>query len=225
MKPDSINRTYRQSCQKCLRPLSCCYCHLIEKIDAKIQFVILIHPLEAQRKIATGRMAHLCLSDSLLIKGKDFTQHETVNQLIQNPNHHCLLLYPGPEAIDLSKVIDFGANPLVFPVNKKPVIFVIDGTWCTAKKTFRLSANLRKLPRVCFTPEMPSQFRIRRQPAPNCYSTIEAIHYILERLAGPKENPLRHRPHDGLMKVFTHMVEQQISFNPNFLPRKRKILL
>ena len=223
--PAATHQGCRQSCTKCLRPLSCCYCHLIEKIDSQIQFVILIHPLEAQRKIATGRMAHLCLSDSLLIKGKDFTNHETVNQLIQNPKHHCCLLYPGPEAIDLSKVINFDAKRLVFSGNKRLVIFVIDGTWCTAKKTFRLSSNLRALPRICFTPETPSQFRIRRQPAANCYSTIEAIHYILDKLTDSKHGLTQQRPHDNLLKVFTHMVEQQISFNPQFLPRKRKVLL
>lgn len=212
MKKDLTPQTsFRNNCPRCLRPNFYCYCRLIAKIDSKIKFVILIHPIEARRKIATGRMAHLCLENSLLIKGDDFTHNKEVNQLIQNSKNYCLLLYPGKKAINLSEV-DFSKEISARISNEKEIIiFVIDGTWSTAKKTMRLSENLKALPTICFTPTIPSQFRIRKQPAAHCYSTIEAIYSILNFLEGPKNGE---SSHTILMTVFQRMVEQQLKYIP-----------
>ena len=161
-------------------------------------------------------MAHLCLSNSLLIRGNDFTQNAQVNQIIDDPKNHCLLLYPTANSIDISnrKVIQENRQ-LLFPENKNVVLFVIDGTWSTAKKTLRLSVNLKKLQAIHFSPEKPSHFRVRKQPRPQCYSTIESIHHVIELFdaSSQKSAPIN-RPQDVLLTVFSHMVEQQIGFIP-----------
>ena len=69
-----------------------------------------------------------------------------------------------------------------------------------------LSKNLKNLPQICFTPERLSTFRVRKQPAPECVSTIEAIHQCIELLG--TEN----REHDKLLEVFDQLVEQQLVF-------------
>lgn len=206
--------TFRQNCTRCLRPTSYCYCALIQKFNSRIQFVILIHPIEAKRKIATGRMAHLCLANSLLIKGSNFTSNELVNNIIQDTNNHCLLLYPGTNAIDISTPLHAHENHALLPQDKKTVIFVVDGTWSTAKKTVARSENLKCLQAICFTPKSPSQFRIRKQPAANCYSTIEAIHHIIDVVSNPSDAVTATRPHDVLLTVFKNMVAQQVVFCP-----------
>lgn len=204
--------SFRQICINCFRPSTFCYCPIGAKIDTRITFAILIHPIEVKRRIATGRMAHLCLANSLLIKGEDFSDDERVNSLINDPQNHCLMLYPGNNAIDLSDPNAPSLDERVFPDRKKTVLFVIDGTWRTARKTVRLSQNLRKLPTICFTPKSPSRFRVRRQPAPGCYSTIEAIHHILDLLWEPQNEDSRVPPHDLLLATFDRMVAQQLKF-------------
>ena len=62
---------YRILCTKCIQPDFSCYCKTIQPINCPINFVILIHPIEAKRRIATGRMSHLCLKGSHLIKGQN----------------------------------------------------------------------------------------------------------------------------------------------------------
>lgn len=209
-KPDAP--VFRETCYRCFRPAGFCYCGLIQKIETRVTFVILIHPIEVKRPIATGRMAHLCLQDSRLIPGEDFAQNEAVNGILQDPGNHCLLLYPGTDAIDISNPSRIPRAAL-FPENKKTVVFVVDGTWKTAKKTVARSVNLRKLPTVCFTPKSPSRFRVRKQPAPGCYSTIEAIHHVLDLLCESGERGQSPRPHDSLLAVFDRMVERQLEFN------------
>jgi len=95
------------------------------------------------------------------------------------------------------------------------VIFVLDGTWKSARKMLRASPNLAVLPSLCFEPSAPSTYRIRRQPKPHCYSTIEAIHFVLDWFA-PRENAgLAGAPgHDNLRAVFHAVIERQLAYTP-----------
>lgn len=200
---------YRKLCFTCIQPEFGCYCSAIEKVDSKINFIILIHPIEVRRRIATGRMSHLCLENSQLIAGQDYSNHPQVNQLIADSTSHSVILYPGVNSINLTP-LNISQRQELFPKGKRLNIFVIDGTWATAKKMVRQSENLRTLPRICFSPEKPSNFRVRKQPDPLYYSTIEAIHHTIE-LVGPTQGfAIGERQHDKLLKVFDLMVERQI---------------
>jgi DTW domain-containing protein YfiP len=202
---------YRVLCSACAQPDFGCYCAQVQSFDAKINFVVLIHPVEVKRRIATGRMSHLCLKDSYLIKGQNYTEDNLVNELIQDYEHHSVILYPGPASKNLS-LLPTKEKANLFPKNKKLRIFVIDGTWATARKMIRQSENLNVLPRICFSPEKPSNFRVRKQPHPNCYSTIEAIHHTIELIGESQGFSVKKREHDKLLQVFDYMVERQLGF-------------
>ncbi len=195
--------SYRVICAHCRQPTFSCYCALLKPFCPPVIFAILIHPIEVARRIATGRMAHLCLQNSFLITGDDFTNCSKVNALLDNPDLHCVLLYPGSGSTDITH---FQKKDRVnfTPPNKTLLIFVIDGTWNTARKTIHVSVNLQKIPRICFTPQDPSMFRVRKQPQKNCYSTIEAIHSTLELLSPETQERSR------LLFVFNHMISRQL---------------
>lgn len=176
-----------------------------------MEFVILIHPIEVRRRIATGRMSHLCLENSHLIMGQDYTHNDRVNALIADPRYQPMILYPGLGSVNLTGIgVEESAE--LFAVDRKLLVFVIDGTWATARKMVRQSLNLLALPRICFSPQKPSNFRVRKQPSPHCYSTIEAIHHVIE-LIGPRLGfDTVDREHDRLLSVFDRMVERQLEF-------------
>lgn len=202
---------YRTLCSTCIQPDFSCYCKHIVPFECPINFVILIHPIEAKRRIATGRMSHLCLQNSYLIKGQNFSDDPQVNALIADPKYQSVILYPGVQSINISQVPENEQQELVFK-NKKLRIFVIDGTWATARRMVRQSENINKLPRICFTPVKPSNFRVRKQPESHCYSTIEAIHHTIELLGRSTDLNHAQRPHEHLLEIFDGMVERQLSF-------------
>ena len=203
----------RECCERCLQPRLACYCDKIQSFDPKIEFVILIHPIEVRRRIATGRMAHLCLQGSHLISGEDFTENSRVNELLgDNLEAHSVILYPGSQALNISAE-SFVDRQEKLRSCKKLRIFVIDGTWATAKKMLRKSKNLAALPQICFSPRQASRFRVRKQPQENCLSTIEAIHECIELLVAPGEiQSASARPHDNLLEVFDQLVTHQLNF-------------
>ncbi len=202
---------YRTVCRNCSQPNFSCFCSHVKSFDPQINFVILIHPIEAARRIATGRMSHLCLQNSYLIKGQDYSNDQLVNQLIEDTEYESMILYPGQKSKDISQISKPEKQNLFSP-QKKLRIFVIDGTWATAKKMVRQSTNLHSLPRICFSSDKPSTFRVRKQPRAGCFSTIEAIHHTIELLGELKGFQLQSRVHDNLLTVFDSMVETQLRF-------------
>lgn len=217
---------YRELCTTCLQPGFSCYCAHVQRFDPQINFVILIHPIEVKRRIATGRMSHLCLENSHLIMGQDYSLNKDVNELINDSDYHSVILYPGVKSKNLTPLSEV-EREAIFPEDKKLRIFVIDGTWATAKKMVRQSGNLASLPRICFSPEKPSTFRVRKQPNAACYSTIEAIHHTIELVGTSQGFDVKTREHDKLLHVFDSMVERQLEFirkaeeKPDFLRYRR----
>lgn len=199
----------RGLCLSCLRPPLTCYCEKIRRFDPKIEFVILIHGREAQKRIATGRLSHRTLVGSQLIQGYDYTQNARVNEILADPARHCVVLYPGEGSVDLTQA-SRSARREIFPAGKRPVVFVIDGTWITARKTMQRSANLAALPRISFDPGRPSRFRVRKQPQENFFSTLEAIHETIELLGPGVGFATESREHDALLNAFEAMIEQQL---------------
>lgn len=200
----------RESCFTCFQPDICCFCEAVKPFDSKIEFVILIHPIEVRRRIATGRMSHLVLQNSKLIRGENFSNSKEVNAILNDETRHSVILYPGANSANLTDLKKKGRAAL-FPVGKRLTIFVIDGTWNTARKMVR-SENLASLPRICFSPSTPSRFRVRKQPHEGFYSTIEAIHQTIELLGDACGFEVESRKHDGLLDVFDVMVERQLTF-------------
>ncbi len=164
-------------CLRCFRSIKACFCESIEPFFTQTEFKILMHPMEAKRqRVGTGRIANLILKNSQIIIGTDFTTDPEVNEIINSPKYHTMLLYPGKNSLNITE------TPIQIDKNKKLMIFIIDGTWPCAKTMMRDSLNLQKLPRISFKTDNISLFKIKQQPATYCLSTIESIYYLLNGL-------------------------------------------
>ena len=200
-------------CYRCFWPQPLCWCGSITPMETRTRFVFLMHPKEFKdEKAATGRLTHLCLTNSEVRMGIEFDAHDDVQALIRDPQNFPVLLYPGREAIDLSA--EGRARPLGAPSGDEPfqpspgepsgpalpvgspavvalaeqlrdrrlVVFILDATWALGRKMLRLSPSLQRLPRIMFTPTAPSRYVIKQQPHAGCLSTLEATHELLVAL-------------------------------------------
>lgn len=181
-----------------------------------------MHPHEAKKAIGTGRMAHHCLANSQLWVAADFAEDLRMQKLLRDPNYAPVLLYPGVHSLNLTQT-PAAERPQVFASGKIPLVIVLDATWIYAKKMLYRSPNLQALPRISFDTPRLSRFLMRKQPAPECLSTIEAIHEVIELLA-----PRGEQSHAHLLEIFEHMVQAQLDFQKlrvsrhkiNYLKRK-----
>ncbi|MFI5391325.1 MAG: tRNA-uridine aminocarboxypropyltransferase [Bacteriovoracales bacterium] len=189
-------------CTKCLRSIKSCFCSAIEPFPTNTDFRILMHPKEAKRqKVGTGRIANLCLENSKIIIGEQFQNNLEVNNLINSPHFHTLILYPGETSHNITQ------GPITFDPNKKLLVFIIDGTWPCAKSMMRDSKNLHHLPRISFETNEISKFKIKHQPAKYCLSTIESIYHLLNGLEKWNLEQL-----EGKQKILPQALERIVDF-------------
>jgi DTW domain-containing protein YfiP len=202
---------YRELCTACMQASFSCYCGDIVCFDPGMDFVILIHPLEMKRRIATGRMSHRCLLGSFLLAGRDFSADDRVEEILNDPRRYSVMLYPGAQAIDLTRFSPH-ERAQIFPQDRRLTVFVVDGTWRTVRPMVR-STNLAKLPKISFSLERPSGFqKVRKQPALGCFSTIEAIHQTIELIGPSCGFAVESGHHNVLLKLFKTMVARQTEF-------------
>jgi len=203
----------RARCEQCQNPHILCYCAQLTRFDSQPRFAFLMHKRESKRTIATGRMAHLCLSNSLLFEGFDFSDHPGVQALLADPRNYCVVLYPGASATVLDTIAPEQKRAL-FPSDRQAWILVLDATWSQARRLWRFSRNLHALPRLCFTPQKLSRFTIRQQPRDWCYSTVEAVHEVLTQLEA--------KPPEAMLGALDWLVRQQGIASAVKRPRSEK---
>ncbi len=178
-------------------------CEYINPIKTNTKFIILMHPKEYRKtKNGTGHFTNKSLHNSEIFIGIDFTDHDKINSIINNPNNESYILYPGEKSIKL--------NNQSIKTGKNIVLFLIDSTWPCSKKMLRVSKNLKKLKRVSFHSRKISDFKIKTQPNSYCLSTIETTQYILQLLNKQNIESIDNKKLLEFTKPFEKMVEYQI---------------
>lgn len=164
--------------------------------------MLLQHPRERRVGIGTARMTHLSLPNSELHEGVVFEDDARIAALASDPT--TALLFPGGDAPAAG-----GA-----PVRS---LIVVDGTWWQARKMLALNPRLASVRRIGVTPRAPGNYRIRREPRPECLATVEAVASALGALEG---EPARF---DEMLRAFTFMVDRQIEHQARSkAPRRRR---
>ncbi len=182
-------------CDKCRKPLSVCYCHLIKPHENHWPVEIIQHNQEKSHAIGTSRIAELSISNINVSEVKDNTPF-TVDPAQSARWKNAVLIYPGTDSKDISELSDQTPRPLVF----------IDGTWRKSKAILLGSPFLQSLPRYSFKPGAQPRYRIRKASRADYYSTLEAIVEVLNRLEPSPAN------YSQLLEVMDWMVEQQLGF-------------
>ncbi len=186
----------RAECLRCRRPVAHCYCEHLAPIANTTEVVFLQHPRESRVAIGTCRMAHLALQRSELHLGVTFGSHPRVRALADARDGTVAVLYPGETACEPEAL---GAGP-------PATLIVLDGTWHQVRTMWRRNPMLHALPRIGFVPSAPGNYRIRREPAPHCLATVEAVVEILGRLDGDRPRFRR------MLRAFDQMVEAQLLY-------------
>jgi len=195
----------RITCYTCMRAKSSCMCKYFNPIQTNTQFILLMHPKEYKKnKNGTGFFTHRSLPNSKLFIGVNFTEHKEINEIINNPNNNCFVLYPDKNSIKLN-------NKNIEKENKQTVLFLIDATWQCSRKMLSESPNLQTLPKLSFTHKKTSNFQFKTQPQSYCLSTIESTLTIIELLNKHSIEKHSEKELERFLLPFEKMVEFQVN--------------
>lgn len=164
-----------------------------------------MHPKEFRKtKNGTGHFTNLSLQNCEVHVGIDFTKHETINSIINDPLNICYTLYPHEKSVNLNK------EP-IGKEKKNTVIFLIDSTWPCSRAILRASPNIDVLQKVSFTHTQTSTFTFKQQPEAYCLSTMESTLCVLELLNLHQGEHIERHTLDQFLLPFHKMVEYQLS--------------
>lgn len=173
-----------------------CLCGRLPRLAPRTRVLILQHPRERRVAIGTARMAARCLEGATVVCGTDVEGHEAVTEALSDPERRAVLLWPGPDAVEV------GSADLVGPLT----LVVVDGTWSTARRMLHFNPRVAALPRLRIAPAQPSEYRIRREPRAECLSTIEALATALGAIEG---DPAAYA---AMLEPFRAMVDTQLDY-------------
>ena len=195
-----------ERCFKCFKPKSVCLCRFARELDTGVKFVFLMHPKEFRRtRTGTGNLAHICLKDSQIIVGQDFSTNPTFQNLLHDPKYAPFLMYPGDDALTVKS-----SEYSTALGGRTPLIIILDATWFCAKKLIQKNPFLLDLPKLSFAGSYRSIFTFKREPSPECISTIECCYYLIKELqeTGAVDQSLDPSP---LMTIFKEMIKLQLT--------------
>jgi DTW domain-containing protein len=187
----------RQSCQRCKHPLAACLCKSLppQPIDNLWPVHILQHSQERGHSLNTARIAGLGLARCHLHAVADTAVETTLPLDVISELNNAWLIYPGQESSNIAEL-----DPAA--IATRPLI-LLDASWRKSRRMLHTSVWLQTLPRISFA-TTPSHYRIRKQPAANYCSSLEAICTVLGTL---EQNQKKYAP---LLSSMDMMVDRQI---------------
>lgn len=134
--------------------------------------------------------------------GEDFSEHDELNSLLEEPERDVYVVYPGEGSVPISTV--------AATVNKQRIqtVILLDGTWKKAYKMWQLATNLHHLPLVNLDNADNGNYRIRKSPKDQGVSTVEAGYLALSAFEADTDK------FTPLLTTFNHMIDFQIKQMP-----------
>jgi len=156
------------SCNQCGLPTINCICDKSLKIKTEAKIWILSTEKEFYRPSNTARLLTLINKASTEIFLWERTK--VPEKLIANLNNEIydpFLLFPADNYETTMRKVEYKS------IGKIPAFIIIDGTWKEARKIFRRSPYLEKLPIISLVPDLKSKYDLRRGASPGNLCTIE----------------------------------------------------
>jgi len=211
----------RDVCPRCSRPTPACICSALpsEPLETATRVLVLQHPAEAKRQIASVPLISMCMKSVLVTKGVSFSGDiEPLQQAVQS-GFEPLLLFPSADAVALDSV-----NASTLATGSKKLLVLIDGTWTQARHMVRHSPELlgRCTP-IKFDQRIDSIFNaLRREPEPYCMSTVEACARALRFLEPSAAAQAAARHMDASLKLLVQGQIANVGRDVRFIDRKRR---
>lgn len=191
----------RQQCPACHRPPAYCYCSRLSHVVNATPVFILQDVREAKHPIGTARIAALSLSQVEMVNldpARPDARTDLLANIFSRPLRNPALVYPGQHARPLSDLS--GAEAVM--AERRDLLF-IDASWGRSLRMIKVFPALAALPLFALTDMPASRYRIRRQPANDAVSTLEAIVHTLQQIE-PASN------FSPMLATMEWVIEQQI---------------
>ncbi|MFC0140975.1 tRNA-uridine aminocarboxypropyltransferase [Erwinia mallotivora] len=163
-----------QRCQRCLLPQKNCLCDTLQPQQARSLFCLIMFGSKPLKPSNTGRLIADILPGTQAFGWSRTDPDPALLAAVKNPEVSPLVVFPQSYADAGREVLN---TP---PLSGNPPLFImLDGTWSEARKMFRKSPWLDKLPVMSLSLTTPSNYQLREIHAEGQHCTAEVAAELL----------------------------------------------
>ena len=204
-KPFLARGSRAQRCPGCRVPVSHCLCALRPQVTTGAGVCLIMGDIEALKPTNTGWLIADVVADTFAFGWARTQVDPGLLALLADPQWAACVVFPG-EYVAAERLITE-----IKPVTgKRPLFILLDGTWQEARKMFRKSPYLDKLPVLSLQPEQLSRYRLRRAQRESHLCTSEVAALCMD-LAGESHAA---RTLEAYLDVFTDHYLKAKKFEP-----------
>ncbi len=170
------SRTTR--CARCRVAMSHCLCSLLPSVSATSAVCLIMHDVEPLKPSNTGWLVADIVSDTHAFTWKRTAVDSALLELLADAQYQPMVVFPGEYAVPERVISDVKKD-----AGKRPLFILLDATWTEARKMFRKSPYLDRLPVLSLQADAVSRYRLRRSTRSEHLCTAEVAALCLD-LAG-----------------------------------------
>ncbi|MDN6296624.1 MAG: DTW domain-containing protein [Halomonas sp.] len=169
-------------CESCNLPALNCLCPYRVSARSRIQVWLITHRMEHYKPTNTGRLIGDVLDDTRV-----FTWHRTepdaeLLALLDDPRYAPFVVFPDDQPdYDSGRVVGIDAVTSAQAAGKVAVYILLDGTWRQARRIFRKSPYLDRLPVLPLRTTRETRYRLRKPASSDHLCTAEVAAELLRQ--------------------------------------------
>ena len=163
-------------CPGCRLVPSHCICALLPEVPTKVGMCLLMADIEPFKPSNTGWLIADVVPDTFAFGWARTEVDPALLALLADPQWQPYVVFPG-EFVEPERVVH-AVQPLL--AGQRPLFILLDATWPEARKMFRKSPYLNRLPVLCLAPEQVSRYHLRRSKRDDHFCTSEVASLCLE---------------------------------------------
>lgn len=184
-----------ERCAGCRLVPSHCICGVRPVVPTRAGMCLLMADIEPLKPSNTGWLIADVVADTYAFGWARTEVHPDLLVLLADPQWQPYVVFPG-EFVEPERVV----TQVATTEGKRPLFVLLDATWPEARKMFRKSPYLDRLPVLSLAPEQISRYRLRRSRRDDHFCTSEVASLCLH-LAG---DTAAAQVLDAYLDVFTH---------------------
>ncbi|MGJ8523865.1 hypothetical protein R84981_002578 [Carnimonas sp. R-84981] len=174
-KPFTARGSFVVRCDACQLPQLNCLCPYRVETDSRVRFWLITHRLEHYKPTNTGRLIKDCLPHTEIFSWARTEPDPRLLEHLADPRFAPFLIFPDDQQDYAERVVSY-QDP---GEDKIPVFIILDGTWRQARKMFRHSPYLDRLPIVSLRTDRVTRYRLRTPASAQHLCTAEVAAELL----------------------------------------------
>ncbi|QFU03008.1 DTW domain protein [Halomonas sp. THAF5a] len=173
-------------CEGCNLPALNCLCPYRVRAESEAKVWLLTHPLEHHKPTNTGRLIGDVLGDTEVFTWYRTAPDERLLALLDDPRYDPFVIFPDDQPDYAERVVGMERVAAGKRSGRVPVFIILDGTWRQARRIFRKSPYLERLPVLPLATERLTRYRLRK-PASAAHLCTAEVAIELLRQAGDRD--------------------------------------